>query len=678
MGGALEMSRRGWWVVAAVAALAAGPAFAQRATPAPDAPAPETPAKTVTVGGLTLTECQPDLGGFCGQITRPLDTEGRVPGDLSIGFEWYPRHDARQPSEGTILVQEGGPGYSSTGTRDGYLQLFAPLRDRRDVLIIDKRGTGLSSPIDCQPLQAAGDFPAEALAACAQQLGPGAWFYGSAYAADDVAAVMDALKIDRVDYYGDSYGTWFGQVFAQRHPGRLRTLVLDSAYPTIGLSPWFDTEWTAGRDGFELVCQRSPSCRDLGGRSLGRIDRLVQTLRTQPGKAEARDGDGNTVTVSVDAPTLFLLMNNAGGAPTFYRDLDAAARAYLDAKDPAPLHRLMAEAVAQNTPGGEPAAFSTGLFVAVVCSDYPRVFPPGVTRAERERQMLKAEALQAEMRPDLFAPFTQTEADQSPLNWEKLDMCLDWPLPPKGVTAASAVDPKVDFPRVPTLVLAGDIDSTTSPEEAFQAARLFPDVTFLLVRNLTHITAMTDQAVFVPPKGGDATGCVAPIVRNFVKSGGDAGDTSCTQKIRPIRTVPAFATQTAAVAPAKATAGNAATEADLRLASAAAETAGDVLARYFLAGSGSGAGLRGGSFSFEAFDAGYVFTLDQVRWTEDLAVSGTVRWNQETGAVTAELTLAGAGTGTVGLAWNDRETDAVAKVTGTIGGRKLAAERIAP
>ena len=52
-----------------------------------------------------------------------------------------------------ILPQEGGPGYSSTGTRDAYLNIFEPLRDRRDILIVDKRGTGTSGAIDCPEIQ---------------------------------------------------------------------------------------------------------------------------------------------------------------------------------------------------------------------------------------------------------------------------------------------------------------------------------------------------------------------------------------------------------------------------------------------------------------------------------------------------------------------------------------------
>ncbi|MFE0755719.1 alpha/beta fold hydrolase [Inquilinus sp. NPDC058860] len=667
-----------FWAAAALLAAAGGAVAQEQAAPAPPPAPAEAPAATIQVGGVTLTACQPDFGGFCGRIDRPLDPAGTLPGAVAVGFEFYPHRDAGQPAEGVILAQEGGPGYSSTGTREGYLRLFEPLRDRRDVLLVDKRGTGLSDPIECQALQEAGEFVPAAIAACARQLGPAAWMYGTAPAADDVAAVLDALRIGKVDYYGDSYGTWFGQVFAQRHPDRLRTIVLDSAYPTIGLSPWFETEWATARDGFELACRRSPSCRALGGRSLDRIERLAAALRAKPGKAEAPDGDGNTIGIAVDAPTLFLTMNSAGGSPTFYRELDAAARAYLDAGDPAPLHRLMAEASSWNTPGSDPAAFSTALYVAVVCSDYPRLFRADASRAERRRQLMRATAQKQATERGVYAPFTIAEVDGSPHKWERRDLCLDWPAPPKGVVPGTAADPKVPFPNVPVLVLSGDIDSVTSPIEGLEAARLFPDATYVPVRNVTHITAITDQAIFVPPKGADATGCVAPIVLNFVRSGGDAGDTSCTQRIRPIRTVPAFAAKAADVAPAGAVAGNAATDADLRLASAAAETAGDVLARYFVNSGGSGVGLRGGRFTFEAFDAGYAFALDRVRWAEDLAVSGTIRWDQSTGDVTAELTLEGAATGTLTLAWNDRDTDAMARITGTIDGRTVAAERIAP
>jgi len=51
--------------------------------------------------------------------------------------------------------------------------------------------------------------------------------------------VLEALGIAQVGLYGDSYGTYFAQVFTLRHPQRLRALVLDGAYPLDGPDyPW--------------------------------------------------------------------------------------------------------------------------------------------------------------------------------------------------------------------------------------------------------------------------------------------------------------------------------------------------------------------------------------------------------------------------------------------------------
>jgi pimeloyl-ACP methyl ester carboxylesterase len=131
----------------------------------------------ITVGSLTLTPCQPDYGGYCGSITRPLDPNGVVTGRITVGFEYYPHSDLGHARVSTILPQEGGPGYSSTGSRDFYLSIFDALRDRRDVLIVDKRGTGLSDPVDCPDLQT-GSTDLDAVAECAKQLGATTWFYG--------------------------------------------------------------------------------------------------------------------------------------------------------------------------------------------------------------------------------------------------------------------------------------------------------------------------------------------------------------------------------------------------------------------------------------------------------------------------------------------------------------------
>ncbi len=98
-------------------------------------------APTITVGSLTLKLCDTDFTGYCGNIKRPFDPTGGVKGNIKVAFVYYPRFNPSQPSLGTLLPQEGGPGYSTRGTAGAYLNIYGSLRQRRYVLIVDKRGT---------------------------------------------------------------------------------------------------------------------------------------------------------------------------------------------------------------------------------------------------------------------------------------------------------------------------------------------------------------------------------------------------------------------------------------------------------------------------------------------------------------------------------------------------------
>ena len=89
----------------------------------------------------------------CGSVVVPLDRRGEHPAadprTLQIEFELYP-HRQRGPTVARHdRDAEGGPGYSTTDSRTYYLELNQPLMDRRDLLLVDPRGTGLSGPLDC-------------------------------------------------------------------------------------------------------------------------------------------------------------------------------------------------------------------------------------------------------------------------------------------------------------------------------------------------------------------------------------------------------------------------------------------------------------------------------------------------------------------------------------------------
>jgi pimeloyl-ACP methyl ester carboxylesterase len=628
------------------------------------------PPKTITVGDLNLELCNTEYTGYCGSITRLTDPTGVIPQTLTVGFEYYPRTDQSKPALGTILPQEGGPGYSSTGSRDYYLEIFGALRDRRDVLIVDKRGTGLSSPIDCPALQT-GSLALSAVAACGKQLGDTAWFYGTDFAVEDIAAVMDALGIEDVDFYGDSYGTFVGQVIAGLYPHRLRSIILDSAYPVRPPDPWFATDWAAAWSGIDVSCDRSPSCSSIGGAATSRMQQFIDFVRQHPIKGKAPDGNGDLQPTTIDVSALIYLIDYAGYGPPVYRDLDAAARAWLNSKDALPMLRLVAEA---NTASfDEPVDFSYGLYTAVSCTDYPLLYDLRMPRAVRNRQYASALQDAREHRPGLFAPFTVDEGIASQVYITPLDSCLPWPQPPTDLAPGAPgkpLPPSVHYPAVPTLVLSGDLDSITSVIDANETTAQFPDAVHVVVPNLGHVVTDSDEV-----------GCTLGIVLRFVKDL-NPGDTNCVLKVRPVRTVPLFAVKASELAPLEALKGDNTTDAQRRIAAAGLETVGDVIARYYVTYNYVDTGLRGGGFTYEETETGYQFYLQKLKWTEDVAVSGTVSWDQDPSSnlITAQVTLESGGkhVGTLQIQWNDGDINAMASVRGEIQGASLVAERIAP
>jgi len=634
-------------------------------------------ADSITVGSLTLSPCQAEYGGYCGHIDRKLDPNSRVAGTIRVGFEWYPRRNTDRVSLGTISANEGGPGYSTTGSRDGYVRMLDPLRDRRDILLMDKRGTGTSDPLNCPSLQGNASLSEADYAQCGRELGAKAWLYGSAFAADDLAAVLDGLGVTKIDYYGDSYGTFFGEVFAARHPDRLRTLVLDSAYPARHLNPWFPTEYGEAPKALDLTCERTPGCPALGSPSR-RLATLVAALRNDPLGGVAPDGDGRQTRVVATPKTLFTTLDLAGNSPITWRDFDAAGRAWLDERDGAPLLRLVAEGLSGAATGNAAAhEFSGALATAVICSDYTQLFDYGASLPDRHKQFAAAIEAQHARRPALYAPFTIDEAVQAPYQPLEAGVCLDWPAPPPGIAPGAPLG-SAGLPNLPVLVINGELDTVTSPPEGRQAAALFPAARMILVANAIHQTAIGDGGAEVPPFGGDLALCASGIVRRFIGGNGDPGDVSCAAHVRPTRAVSAFSRLAAQVEPARAVAGNEADEPALRIASAATETIGDVVARYYVTQSGRDVGLRGGVWTLHPTATGYRFVMLNNRWTDDLTVSGVIDWNQVTGDIGATVELSGVAKGRLQVDWNDRKTDAVATLHGMIAGARVAAERSAP
>ena len=588
-----------------------------------------------------LRRCGQVQGARCSSLKVFLDRHDHRVGKIPIAFELYPRRERSKPSLGTIVAVEGGPGHSTTNNRGYFLDLFRPLMDRRELLLVDNRGTGKSGAIKCEPLQSYRGSYVDAVGKCGHQLGDTADLYGTANATDDLVQVMDHLEIDKIDLYGASYGSFFGQTFAIRHTERLRSLVLDAAYFVAGKDPFYTDTNRAIEDAFSYVCQRSPACARRPGNTLDRIERLTKRLRRKPIVGQAPDADGRIRKVKLGVEGLIHLLSDAATSPTIYRELDAAMRAVFR-KRPyrRPLLRLARETFYRGG-AGPVTSYSEGLYAAVACNDYPQAYDMNASFEQRRKQYRRTlEQLKRES-PKVFHPFTIEEWVTSPVSY--LRTCLKWPQPGRP---DPPVPPNPVFPDTPTLVLNGDLDSLTSPEGAKETATAFSNSTYVEVKNMVHVSALADF-----------NRCTSIIVRRFVRTL-DAGNTTCADRYNENRLVKRF------VRTSDGLGWNGWLHRNARVAAA---TVADVIARWLEMTGYKGRGLRGGTFT--TTDGPRVrWKLNDVRWVEDVAVSGRVSWNRATGQIRAKVRVTGRKikAATVVMAWNDWHLHARAVATTTV------------
>ncbi|MEV0388395.1 alpha/beta hydrolase [Nonomuraea sp. NPDC050643] len=251
--------------------------------------APIAPAAATTTTAITATTadsiawapCAKDATAECGTLTVPVDWDrpGGETFELALA-----RRKATDPAArvGSLLINPGGPGGSGVeavlGDRLGFTQ---EITGRFDVVGFDPRGVGLSHPIRCslelaqqapEPFAIRSQADFEALLAhndryrkdCRQRTGPLFDQVHTGNVVRDLDALRAALGEGKLTYYGISYGTLIGQLYAERYPGRVRALALDSNMDhSLGTAAFLDTEsWTAqdSFDEFVTWCGKTASC----------------------------------------------------------------------------------------------------------------------------------------------------------------------------------------------------------------------------------------------------------------------------------------------------------------------------------------------------------------------------------------------------------------------------------
>jgi pimeloyl-ACP methyl ester carboxylesterase len=649
------------------------------------------PPITLHVGTQTVTRCGASPLSYCGRLSVPLDYRLLAGARISIAYRWYPASAPPGSGEsGTVVPVEGGPGYPSIGSvAGGYSVMYGSLLERWNMLAVDNRGTGQSTPLSCPALQGfsgatASEAFQQAAAGCARTLNhrwrnpDGSWAHASdlfttAPATRDLAAVIGALQLPKVDLYGDSYGSFFAQAFAARFPRLVRSLILDSTYQTAGLDPWYRSTVNAMPAGFNAACSRSPACAQAAtGSSWERIGALAQRLREQPIAGMVPGPAGTMQHVSMDVVGLVDLLNDAAGDPRIYRELDASARALLDGGDPAPLLRLYAQRLAEDESyfGAKPGGYSAELYLAVSCLDYPQLFDLRASPSLRATELIGAESGLA---PSTFAPFSTAEWLAQDQNTEAYSACLDWPAPVEAEPPTTGTTPLLAS-SLPVLVLGGELDTWTPPSEVHAVlAQLGGHSRFVKLANATHVVGEGDTA------------CGSELVRAFVArpQAIDSLDASCALAVAPIHTVGVYATRLSEQPPIEASPGSDASAQALRLAAAAISTAGDAIARYEAIQAPLDHGLLGGTVT--ATREGRLLTLNRDQLVPAVAVSGAVALTPspipsdgDMVVSTLKATAPGIPAASFTAIWTTSGANAVAQVTGSVGAEPVSGTMPAP
>ena len=517
-------------------------------------------------------------GARCGHVGVPLDRLAPAGEKIRIGFELYRRRDRGRPALGTIVAVEGGPGYSSTDSRDYFLELARPLMDRRDLLLVDARGTGLSGPLDCPALRRTVAGYIRRAGRCAAQLGPRVDRYTTRASVDDLADVLDALgdrrrrplrRLLRLVLRSGVRGQPSGppalarprrHVSAARHRPRARRPRrghLAGAAARLRAT----AELRGARRG---SARRAAADRRARPRAAGARHRHRRRGRAHP-RAARHPGAGHGRPVGLRQPADVPRPVRRDARVRGRRPRAAAAAR---GRDEARSRRRRPCARSRTRSTSRSRATTTRR-----CGIPRRRSRPAGSSSPRPGRRCRAAQ---------FAPFTGAEWTSLP--YEGATACLRWPGPQRP---EPPVDPQAPYPAVPTLVVNGDLDNITTTDQARVVASRFPSSTYVETRNTIHVSAL-----------GDRDGCAAPIVRRFIRTL-SAGDTSCAGRIAEVRTVERFPRRSAGATPADPRPGDRSTVADRRVAAVAAATVADAIQRWLLNYDGSSRGLRGGRWTLE-------------------------------------------------------------------------------
>lgn len=186
-------------------------------------------------GGVALRSCGGDLECATVSVAEDPTNPGGRTIDLAVVVA---PSTSRTPAPDPVFLLAGGPGQGAAELAPMVLPKFDAIRRERDVVFVDLRGTGASSPLDCAvedphdvAESLAANFDVAELDACLAEYDADTRLYTTPIQMDDLDAVRAALGYERINLFGISYGSRAALVYMRRHPERVRAAVLDGVVP---------------------------------------------------------------------------------------------------------------------------------------------------------------------------------------------------------------------------------------------------------------------------------------------------------------------------------------------------------------------------------------------------------------------------------------------------------------
>ena len=397
---------------------------------------------------------------------------------------------ALEPAGAPVLFLHGGPGGRAVADRDRWLAPRSELLANHDVILVDQRGGGDSTPsLDCPEMEqrGLGNNGPEGLAgdrACRNRL-VSAGFDPSTVTvgriAADLVAVRRALAIDRWHLHGVSYGTRIALQLLRTDDAAIVSVVLDSVVPP-------DADEAADLpDGIvAALAALEDRCTDDGSCPVGVLEPLRRTLERLADDPTVVQVDDRSNTFD-DTAFLAASVRTLGrpDGPTVLPEAIALADAGRLAEA---VDRLAPVDPSAGTSRSAGDALSEGAWVAVTCGDQL----PGMTFEPT----------------DLDDPIHRAEHGR----WSQLRArCAAWKIP--------SSDPATRAPvrsAVPTLILAGELDPITPISWAEITARWLDDVELVVSPRWTHAPSTWSP-------------CAAHLVAQFLDAGDrpSGGSTDC-------------------------------------------------------------------------------------------------------------------------------------------------------